>query len=263
MLSIRRVLAPVDRSEYSIRMIPYAQTVAARYRAELVLLHVERDEELNKASTDPFGDLNVRRVLYEGDPADVITGFAKSGKVDLIVMPTHGRGVFRRLLIGSVTAKVLHDVDCPVLTGVHIEEQLLVEYVERHDVLCAIDLGPESPGTLRWASQLAADCHTRLDVVHAVPALPGHSVVLSNDWGAEVAKVARQEVDRAVCAAGIGAAGVFVEEGEPAKAVCSLASRLGSGLLVIGRGPRDQMGGRLTAHAYAIVRQSPCPVVSI
>ena len=261
MLPIRRVLAPVDRSEYSIRMIPYAQTVAARYRAELVLLHVERDEELT--SKDPFGDLNVRRVLYEGDPADIITGFAKSERIDLIVMPTHGRGVFRRLLIGSITAKVLHDVDCPVLTGVHIEEQLLVEYVERHDVLCAIDLGPESPEILKWAAQLTADCHTRLDVVHVVPALPGHSVTLSNDWGAEVAKMARQEVDRAVCAAGIGAAGVFVEEGEPAKAVCSLASKLGSGLLVIGRGPRDPTGGRLTTHAYAIVRQSPCPVVSI
>jgi len=263
MLPIRRVLAPVDRSEYSIRMIPYAQTVAARYRAELVLLHVERDEELSKASMDPFGDLNVRRVLYEGDPADVITGFAKSERIDLIVMPTHGRGVFRRLLIGSVTAKVLHDVDCPVLTGVHIEKQFLVKDVKLHDVLCAIDLGPESPGTLRWASQLAADCHTRLDVVHAVPALPGHSVVLSNDWGLEVANMARQEVDRAVRAAGAIAVGICIEEGEPAKAVCSLASKLGSGLLVIGRGPRDQTGGRLTTHAYAIVRQSPCPVISI
>ena len=178
-------------------------------------------------------------------------------------MPTRGRGVFRRFLIGSVTAKVLHDVDCPVLTGVHIEEQLLVKDVKLHDVLCAIDLGPKSSDILRWASQLAADCHTRLDVVHAVPALPGHSITLSNDWGAEVAKMAHPEVDRAVCAAGIGAAGVFVEEGEPAKAVCSLASKLGCGLLVIGRGPRDQTSGRLTVHAYAIVRQSPCPVVSI
>ena len=258
MLRIRRVLAPVDRSQSSMRMIPYAQTVAARYGAELVLLHVERDEELT--STDPFGDLNVRRVLYEGDPAEVITGFAKSERIDLIVMSTHGRGAFRRLLIGSVTAKVLHDADCPVLTGVHIEEQLVVKNVELHDVLCAIDLGPESPAILRWASQLAADCHTRLEVVHAVPALPRHS---ANDWGLEVANMARQEVDRTVSASGAIAAGIHIEEGEPAKAVCSLATRLGSGLLVIGRGSRDQTGGRLTAHAYAIIRQSPCPVISI
>ena len=79
MLPIRRVLAPVDRSEPSMRMIPYAQAVAARYGAELVLLHVESDEELT--SIDPFGDLNVRRVLYEGDPSDVITGFAKSERI--------------------------------------------------------------------------------------------------------------------------------------------------------------------------------------
>ena len=263
MLPIHRVLAPLDLSECSIRMIAYAQAVAARYCAELVLLHVERDAELTKVSMDPFGDLNIRRVLYEGDPAEVITGFAKSERIDLIVMPTHGWGAFRRVLIGSVTAKVLHDADCPVLTGVHIEEQLLVKDVKLHDVLCAIDLGPESPGIIRWASQLAADCHTRLDVVNAVPTLPGHSVPLSNDWGLEIANMARQEVNRAICAAGIGAAGVFVEEGEPAKAVCSLASRIGSGLLVIGRGPLDQTGGRLTAHAYAIIRQSPCPVISI
>jgi len=37
------------------------------------------------------------------------------------MMPTHGLGGFRRFLLGSVTAKVLHDADCPVWTGVHLE----------------------------------------------------------------------------------------------------------------------------------------------
>ena len=37
-------------------------------------------------------------------------------------MPTHGYGPFRRFILGSNTAKVLHDADCPVWTGVHVEE---------------------------------------------------------------------------------------------------------------------------------------------
>ena len=123
MLPISRILLPMDFSDRCMGMLPYAQAVAAKYGAELILLHVENDDELAKAGREKHQDIDVRRVLYDGDPADVIVGFAKSEKIDLIAMPTHGYGVFRRFLIGSVTAKVLHDVSCPVLTGVHMEEQ--------------------------------------------------------------------------------------------------------------------------------------------
>ena len=149
------------------------------------------------------------------------------------------------------------------MTGVHIDEQLLFKDVILHDVLCAIDLGPGSSDLLSWASELVAHNHARLDIVHAVPALPGHSVTLSSDWGLEMANIAHQEVERMVSAAGAPAAGIYIGEGEPAKAVSSLATSIGSGFLVIGRGPRDQAGGRLTAHAYAIIRHSPCPVISV
>jgi nucleotide-binding universal stress UspA family protein len=245
-------------------MVPFAHAVAAKCGAELILLHVEKDRELTKVSADPFRELNIRRVLYEGDPADIIIGSAKSEKIDLIVMPTRGYGAFRRFLIGSVTAKVLHDVECPVLTGAHLEEQEPVKDAQFHAVLCAIDLGPQSSEALKWASELAADWRARLDVAHALPVVGrGRSVIPSNPWRAEVANITRQGVDRAISAAGAVAAGIYVEEGEPAKTVCSLAKKLGSGLLVIGRGLRDPMGGRLAAQAYSIVRQSPCPVISI
>ena len=70
-----------------------------------------------------FEGLRLRRVVYEGDPEAQIAAFAQAEDVQLIVMPTHGYGVFRRYLIGSVTAKVLHDVSCPVLTGAHIDRR--------------------------------------------------------------------------------------------------------------------------------------------
>jgi len=264
MLPIHRVLTPVDFTDTSIGIIPFAQEIAARYGAELILLHVESDRELGKFRRDPLHEFNVRRVLYDGDPADVIVGFVKSKKVDLIVMPTHGYGQFRRFLVGSVTAKILHDLECPVLTGVHVPQPPPVKIAELHDVLCAIDLGSESSEVLKWASRLAADFRLPLDLVHAVPAFsPGQSLALSNDWRAEVANLAGQGLERAASAAGLVAAGAYVEEGDPAKTVCTLANKLRSGVLVIGRGPRDRMGGRLTTHSYSIIRQSPCPVLSI
>ena len=131
-------------------------------------------------------------------------------------------------------------------------------------MLCAVDLGPESSKVLKWASELAADFRMQLDLVHAVPALsPGQSLAFSADWRAEVANLAGQGLERAASAVGVVAAGAYVEVGEPAKTVCSLANRLRSSVLVIGRGPRDRMGGRLTTHSYSIIRQSPGPVVSI
>jgi nucleotide-binding universal stress UspA family protein len=254
----------MDFSDRCLIMLPYVQAMAAKYDAELILLHVERDNELAKAGTDQLKDFDVRRVLYDGDPADVIAGFVKSEKIDLIAMPTRGYGAFRRLLIGSVTAKVLHDVDCPVLTGVHMEEQPAANLAKCSNVLSAIDFGPQSATVLKWASQLAADFQGQFGVVHAVPVLsPGLELLFSNNWRPEVANMARKDVETLLGAIKPAPVAIDIQEGEAPKTVCSFAKQVGADLLVIGRGPKDRMAGRLTTHAYAIIRQSPCPVISI
>jgi nucleotide-binding universal stress UspA family protein len=264
MLPLSRILLPMDFSNRCMATLPYAQAVAAKYHSELILLHVENDAELAKISKGRLPDIDVRRVLYEGDPADVIVEVATSGKIDLIVMPTHGYGTFRRFLIGSVTAKVLHDVSCPVLTGVHMEEQAFASPAGFSNVLCAIDLGPQSPDALKWASDIAASFQAQLGVVHAIPPLsPGGELLFSNEWRVEVANVAREEAAKLIQASASQAATIHIQEGEVAKTVCACAKEAGADLLVIGRGPKDRMEGRLTAHAYAIIRQSPCPVLSI
>ncbi|GMV28188.1 MAG: hypothetical protein AMXMBFR59_03130 [Rhodanobacteraceae bacterium] len=50
-----------------------------------------------------------------GDPAEVILGAIKTSGADLAVMGTHGRGVLRKLLLGSVVSKVLASSPVPVL----------------------------------------------------------------------------------------------------------------------------------------------------
>jgi nucleotide-binding universal stress UspA family protein len=55
----------------------------------------------------------------------------------------------------------------------------------------------------------------------------------------------------------------LVEAGEPAKTICAAAERVSADVLVIGRGSAAGVYGRLRTNAYAIIRQSPCPVVSV
>ena len=271
-------------------MLPHAKAVATKYDAELILLYAasplypiavsgyegpvyvpvpkeviagERDE-LEKFGADQLQGVTVRHVLQTGDPVEQIVGFVKSEQIDLIAMPTHGRGDFRRFLIGSVTAKVLHDADCPVLTGIHVKELPAATFGTYSNVLCAIDLGLQSPDVIKCAAQLAADFHAQLSVVHAVPTSGlGTDPLLSGDWRREVVNVARLGVEKLLNANGASGAHVYIQEGESAHAVCSLAKKVGADLLVIGRGPQDGSGGHFTTHAYGIIRQAPCPVVSI
>lgn len=90
---------------------------------------------------------------------------ARDSKADLIIMPTHGYGPFRRFLIGSVTAKVLDDADLPVWTGVHFSETEK-SFLHLKSVLCALDLGSTSDKVVAFASRLSAQFSAKLTQLH-------------------------------------------------------------------------------------------------
>jgi nucleotide-binding universal stress UspA family protein len=291
MLPITRILAPVDFSDRCLRMMPYVRALAETYHAELILLHVvnpfygipptgisgpamipvsptilqDKAKELDEFAVSELQGLGVRRYVYEGDTVAQIVEFARAEAVSMIAMPTHGYGVLRRFLIDSVTAKVLHDVSCPVLTGVHIENQAPERKASFKNILCAVDLGPQSQEALTWAARLACDFGARLGVVHAMSALnPGVTLLLSPEFELEMEKPVRAQLEKLQEAAGAENATVYIEEGDAPKTVTAVAKSAGADLLVIGRGTREQDDtGRLRTNAYAIIRQSPCPVVSI
>ncbi len=139
--------------------------------------------------------LNVRRMLLNGDPASQIVELARQEHVDLIAMPTHGYGPFRRFILGSNTAKVLHDADCPVWTGVHIEEALPMA-APFSKILCAVDLGPQSARALAWASWLQQQFHGHLTLIHAIAA---HAEALDEpdlSWRTGIREIAEEELLR-------------------------------------------------------------------
>jgi len=103
-----------------------------------------------------------------GDAARQIVHLARTNGFDLIIMPTHA-GFFRRTLLGSTTAKVLNDADCPVLTTQHAET-ISPRSLEHREWVCAIGFSPDSEGILRYASQAAKAVRAKLTLVHVIPA---------------------------------------------------------------------------------------------
>jgi nucleotide-binding universal stress UspA family protein len=220
-------------------------------------------KDLDSHMAAELGGLHVTRVLLEGDPARKIVEFAHAEGIDLILMPTHGYGPFRRLVLGSVTAKILHDADCPVMTGIHLEESPPMEAITFRRVLVAIDLGPQSPRALEWAAWLASATGAVLTLIHVTPSLEGRSgEYFDPKWRENLARQAEEEVARV--AGQLGAAPeVLIRNGDAPGVICSAAEKLSADLLVIGRGSAAGVFGRLRTNAYSIIRQSPCPVVSV
>lgn len=288
---IDRILLPVDFSTRSSGAARYIEALANKQDSEIYLVHVSTPLSYEMSALDVGGtvitELNsdrtadlreqldgflaeelkpyrVHRTLLEGDPAKRIVEFAHTNNVTLIVMPTHGYGLFRRFLLGSVTAKVLHDADCTVLTGVHIEEAPAPEKIHFRRVMVAVDLCPaQALKALSWASQFAEKHGAELELLHAYPSLEGRAgEYFDPNWRSYFTDVATEEINKMQAKLGMKAP-VILEGGDIPQVVCNMAQRNAADLLVIGRGSAAGMFGRLRANAYAIIRQSPCPVVSV
>lgn len=290
MALVNKILLPVDFSERCLGAARYARALADRYLAEIIVLHavepiryefssldfggaVLTDVAANRSAlarqrleTFLTGELaggRVRRLLREGEAAETIVEVARQEGVDLIAMPTHGYGPFRRFILGSVTAKVLHDAQCPVWTGIHLEQAPPAGPVELKTIMCAVDLGPLSVQPLKWASQLARDFQARLILVHAYPCVELRAGECGDsDLNARLAESARERLEklRTECDS---PAELVLGCGDAPKAVSALARDHQADLLVIGRGSAAGIFGRLRTNAYAIIRESPCPVVSV
>jgi len=288
-LMFSRILMPVAFSARCQGAAQFAEALAGRFHSELVLLHVvlpipaysfqdgtplpsdviddmvvQGKAQLEAFAGQSLQGIPVTQVVLVGDPAQQIVDYASAGKVDLIIMPTHGYGPFRRFLLGSVTAKVLHDASCPVWTGPHMENAPAYPAIHFRKILCAVDLSVESRVILQWAAGFAREYGAHLAVVHAVPSstLDPSTVCFDPEWSTLAKKQAHERIS--FMGGELGITGeIAVETGDAPEAVRAFAENSAADLLVIGRGRATDAPGRLRTNAYAILRQAPCPVVVI
>src|SRR5438270_6606252 len=122
MLNLKHILFPVDFSDRCQGAVPFVEDMARRFGARITVMNIcppvwynalpdggvpivvdeaelkaDLEQRLNSAFESSFSGLQVQRIAEVGDPADTITRYAHNEGVDLIMMPTHGYGPFRRL----------------------------------------------------------------------------------------------------------------------------------------------------------------------
>ena len=142
-----------------------------------------------------------------------------------------------------------------------MEQVPRLEDIAMRKIVCAVDLGKQSCPTLSWATRFAGEFGAELVVVHAVPdePEPGEG---SERFREELILDASRKI--AGMQESLGSEGkVLVVAGDAAETVCACAGQEKADLLVIGRSVTGGLIGRLRENAYSIIRQSPCPVVSV
>jgi nucleotide-binding universal stress UspA family protein len=283
MLPFRRILFPCDYSDACRKIVPSVIRMADHFRSEITLLHAcewpisgfseplrpadvmtdvpefDKRQRLADFAGEMFAGRAVRQLLVVDDPARAIRSEVEREGTDLIMMPTRGQGLLRRLLLGSVTAKVLHDLSCPVWTGAHLPDTMDRPY---RSIVCAVGLEPEAPPIARAASALARSFGARLTLLHIPhgvipPSEPDYTPYLESLLADARAKLERIRSDYSI------GAEIVIEEGERTVCLQDAVERMEGDLVVVGRGHNQQRIGRFWSRLYDIVRESPCPVLSV
>ena len=137
-MKLRKILVPVDGSDYSMRAAAYAAEIAKIVDGQVMLMHCHKSfpvvlgepyfqnainkimkqaeellEPFRKILQDAGADYSER--ILEGPPAKTICQAAEIEKADMIVMGSRGRNDLEGLLLGSCTHRVLKTAPCPVL----------------------------------------------------------------------------------------------------------------------------------------------------
>ena len=141
--TIKKVLVPIDFSDYSKSALKYAVNFAKSFNADIILIYVvepviyppdfsmgqiampsintewddRAKDELQKLAKSEIAEIaNVKTIIKTGKPFVEIIETAKEENIDLIIIATHGHSGVEHILFGSTAEKVVRKAPCPVLT---------------------------------------------------------------------------------------------------------------------------------------------------
>lgn len=299
MVEFKQILCPTDLSEASRPALSYAAAFAGWYGARLSILHVvptfdaitvppselagqvqviyptSREEvtaELQRQA-EASGAANVPLDLdaAEGDPVAVIVERALDSRADLVVVGSHGRSGFNRLLHGSTAEQVLLKAPCPVLTVPprapgHAPSDLLFRRI-----LCGMDFSPAALQGLGFALDLGRQADGRVTVLHVLewlaeeePRAQAHFNVA--EYRTYLINDARERLDALVAAEARTWCTIetAVTAGRAYRQILKAAVEDGTDLIVLGAQGRGGLGlalGGSTTHQ--VVRAAQCPVLTV
>ncbi len=303
MVSIRRVLCPVDLSDSSRHALAHAAAVAAWYDARLIVIHVfaavpvvdvaaslqpygmspialrevDRDDllaVLRRFVTPVTGPLPVDVLLLEAlDSRAEILAQAEALGADVLVMGAHGRSGVERLILGSVTEKVLRKARCPVLVVPrHASDPVTLHAAPFKRIVCAIDFSPGSVRALAYALDFAQEADAELTLVHAIEVPPElREIPVNGEVNVDAVRAAAEAdclrrlrdlvpaSSRTYCTIH-----TMVVEGRAHRQILQLASEGQADLIVMGVQGRAALDLMLFgSNTQAVIRGASCPVLTV
>jgi nucleotide-binding universal stress UspA family protein len=286
-MNIKNVLVPVDFSPPSRLAVNYGVSLARKFRATLTLMHVvesasgfahpfadesgtiaqgHRDQALRMLGallgSEDQDDLDLRTVVKCGSIRDEIAAVIREQEADILVMGTHGRGFFGRLLIGSVTEGILRKISIPVLTVCRATKPLAL-----NRILLATDMSESSRGGFDFALELARTMRSDLVMFHAVDrtALAGGAEMVAyvSEDIVEQAKAKLAELAAEAKRAKVRVETVLVE-GVAAEEILETAEQSSPDLILISVAKKGAVERALLGTtAERIIREATVPVLSI
>ncbi len=287
MLPFHKILFPVDYSGPCQAVIPYVQEMVCHFSAELTVCHAYaplsaiahsellisdpglqekaheiEEDRLRQFACQAFAGLRVEAIAELGEPGTVIDRLAQEQRADLVMIATRGHSAMRRFLLGSITSKVLHDVSAAVWTGVG---SALLDHPARipyQSIVCALDDSQEAEGVLRAAASLASAYTAQLWIVHVVPTPPAYPDVALEEHTEQLTEASQIRLRELKAKLGVDAPHTVIDA-LLAEGIHHEVVRRKADLLVTGRGHSIGTFSRLWSHLYSIIRDSPCPVLSV
>jgi nucleotide-binding universal stress UspA family protein len=294
MLEIKLIVCPIDFSEFSIRAYHHALSLAEHYRAKLVVQHVvelwrypyadyavslgeherfwQALREAGKEQLQEFvknhthDEIQPELVVHQGIAPDSILSFVQAQKTDLIVMGTHGRRGFDRLMLGSTTDRVMRRASCPVLAICRPPHDSTAAGEERHPVhhlsriLFCTDFSENSKRALNYAISATAEYDAELTLLHVLEKAQNPAKT------EEAIAIATEQLDKLIPPEGRKTLKVktAVRIGKPYQQIIQLAVETQIDMVTMGvhgRGALDlAVFGSTT---YRVMQLGPCPVLAV
>jgi nucleotide-binding universal stress UspA family protein len=294
MIRITQILCPIDFSEFSRHALDHAAAIARWYEARLTVLHVFPNlpamdlPPVVMDDSDRERIINSMRRFTSHVPAEVpldlrlreasfihweILEQAREVGADLIVTGGHGRSGFARLLLGSITERVMRAATCPTMVVPRRASDVAPDTpVHVRGILCPVDFSKGSLRALEYAMNMAEEADARLTVLHVVEIPHGlRESGLSPEVDLDTFRATREadsarrlrelipEEARTYCAVETA-----VQEGAAYREILKVAGERHADLIVMGvqgRGAIDlMMFGSNTAR---VTRAATCPVLVV
>jgi nucleotide-binding universal stress UspA family protein len=289
-----RILFPTDFSDSSRQALDHALFLAREFGAQLHALHAvilhqsdpadpdhvfesgpelldhlmkAADSELGKVGRRVGDTVRVKQARRRGfSPGVVILEYAEQEDIDLIVMGTHGRSGPRRFFLGSVTAEVVRNASCPVMTLRVQEGGRPLDAIDT--ILLPVDFSDETSNALRHAAILAERVDATVVLLHVVdaPVLPAFygpvQEVGSVDRLLDRAERELEALGRELPAEVKWSA--TVREGQAWREIVAAAQEGGADLIVVpthGHGAIERM--LLGSTTERVLRAADCPVLTL